>query len=75
MSNGTSREALAVLGKDHTNGNQSAGLVIYAFNEMKMAIDVDAAALNLSLSVLGAKSSRKQLYIPVSYRYLLTMAR
>jgi len=67
VSKGKFKEALNILGKYHANGNEDDDLVVYEFNEMKTAIEAEAAAAaGISyLSFFKTKGNRKRLYLLV----------
>ena len=67
MSKGRLDEAHEVLAKYHANGDTSDELVIFEFNEMKTAIETEAAATaGVSyLSFFKTKGNKKRLYILV----------
>jgi hypothetical protein len=67
VSKGKFKEALSILAKYHANGNENDELVVYEFNEMKTAIETEAAAVaGVSyLSFFRTKGNRKRLYILV----------
>lgn len=65
VSKGKYDEAIDVLAKYHANGDKSDELVVYEFNEMKTAIEAEAAATaGISyMSFFRTKGNRKRLYI------------
>lgn len=67
VSKGRLDEAHEVLAKYHANGDTSDELVIFEFNEMKTAIETEAAATaGVSyLSFFKTKGNKKRLYILV----------
>lgn len=65
VSKGKYEQAIDVLAKYHANGDKSDELVVYEFNEMKTAIEAEAAATaGISyMSFFRTKGNRKRLYI------------
>jgi hypothetical protein len=65
VSKGKYDQAIDVLAKYHANGDKSDELVVYEFNEMKTAIEAEAAATaGISyMSFFRTKGNRKRLYI------------
>lgn len=67
MSKGRLNEALSTLAKYHANGDESDELVLYEYNEMKTAIETEAAATaGVSyMSFFKTRGNRRRLYILV----------
>lgn len=65
VSKGKYKEAIDVLAKYHANGEQSDELVVHEFNEMKTAIETEAAATagTSYMSFFRTKGNKKRLYI------------